>query len=69
MASKVAKVIEIVGTSETSIADAVKGAVKTASETVRNMQWVEVTQIRAAVEDDKVDHFQVMMKIGFGVEK
>ena len=69
MASKVAKVIEIVGTSEASIADAVKGAVKTASETIRNIQWVEVTQIRAAVEDDKVDHFQVMMKIGFGVEK
>ena len=69
MATKVAKVIEIVGTSDTSIADAVKGGVKTAAETVRNIQWVEVTSIRAAVEDDKVDHFQVMMKIGFGVDK
>ena len=68
MANHVAKVTEVVGTSDVSIADAVKGAVKRAGKTLRNMQWVEVTQIRAQIKHDEVEHFQVMMKIGFSLE-
>lgn len=63
----VAKVIEVVGTSETSIEDAIQGAIARASKTVENLQWFHVTEIRGALSDDKVDRYQVMMKIGFGL--
>lgn len=63
----VAKVIEVVGTSETSIEDAIQGAIARASKTVENLQWFHVTEIRGALSGDAVDRYQVMMKIGFGL--
>jgi hypothetical protein len=68
MADKVYSVTELVGTSQTSIADAVRNAVSTASQTLRNLDWFEVTQIRGHIEDGKVAHFQVGLKIGFRYE-
>jgi len=63
----VAKVIEVIGTSPTGIEDAVSAALTRASKTVENMQWFQVTEIRGAIEGGKVDRYQVMMKIGFGL--
>ncbi len=57
MADHVAKVTELVGTSKDSVDDAIKVAVKRAGKTLRNMRWLEVTQIRAEITDNKVDHF------------
>ncbi|MES2492882.1 MAG: dodecin [Pseudomonadota bacterium] len=63
----IAKVIEVVGTSEESLEDAIRGAIARASKTVENLQWFEVREIRGALDGSKVERFQVMLKIGFGL--
>lgn len=62
------KKIEIVGTSDTSIEDAVQNAVTKASETVRNMRWFEVIETRGAIYENNVSQWQVTLKIGFTLE-
>jgi len=64
----VAKIIEVIGTSETGIEDAIRGAIARASKTVHNLQWFQVTEIRGALDGEKVQRFQVMLKIGFGLD-
>ena len=59
---------EIVGTSGESIHQAIRNGVARAAETVRHMDWFEVTQIRGTVVDGQVGAFQVTMKVGFLVE-
>ena len=62
------KITELVGTSEKSIEDAITRAISRASETVRNMRWFEVVQTRGHIENGKVAHYQVMLKVGFTME-
>jgi dodecin len=69
VADNVYAISEVVGTSKESIDDAVRGAVKRASTTLRNLDWFEVTQIRGHIADDELCHFQVSMKIGFRLEE
>ena len=69
MHDHVYKVIELVGSSETSIEDAVNNAVSRASETVRNLRWFEVMQTRGQIQDGKVHFYQVMLKVGFTMEE
>lgn len=59
------KAIEIVGSSEVSIEDAIRGAVEKASETIERIDWFEVVETRGHVVDGKVAHLQVTMKLGF----
>ena len=68
MSDHVYKRIELTGSSTTSIEDAVHTAVAKASQTVRNMRWFEVTEIRGHIDDSKVAHWQVSLKIGFTLE-
>ena len=68
MSNKVYKKIEITGTSEMSLEDAIQGAVSKASKTIRNMRWFEVVETRGALEDGKVSQWQVTLKIGFGLD-
>lgn len=68
MENHVYKVIEIVGSSESSIEDAINTAVTQASKTVRKMDWFEVLQTRGHIEDGKIGHYQVTIKIGFTLE-
>jgi dodecin len=64
------KVSEVVGTSNESIQQAVRNGIKKAGETVRNLDWFEVTEIRGHIVDgDEVGHFQVGMKLGFRLEE
>jgi len=63
------KVIEIVGSSDKSVDDAIKTAIATASKTIRHMGWFEVVQTRGHIENDKVGQFQVTLKIGFTLDK
>ena len=63
------KVTEVVGTSPTSFAEAVKAAVAEAAKTVRNMSWFEVVEMRGKVVEGKVAEFQVTVKIGFKIER
>jgi flavin-binding protein dodecin len=68
MTDHVYKKIELTGSSETSMEDAVKKAIAKASETIRNMRWFEVVETRGYIEDDKVAYWQVTVKIGFTIE-
>ncbi len=61
-------VSEIVGSSKTSIDDAIRTAVKKASENRRHIRWFEVTQVRGHVEEGAVGHFQVTLKLGYTLE-
>ena len=62
------KSIELTGSSPTSIEDAVSTAIAKASESLRNIQWFNVTETRGHVKDGKVAHWQVTLKIGFTLE-
>jgi dodecin len=62
------KVVEIVGTSETSISKAIEGAFAKASGTIRRLGWFEVVQMRGNIADGKVNHYQVTLKVGFTLE-
>ena len=62
------KVIDIVGSSETSIEDAIAVAVERASQTLKNLRWFEVVQTRGQIEDGRVQHYQVMLKVGFTLD-
>lgn len=68
MSGHVYKQIEVTGTSTESIEDAVKSALAKASETVRNMRWMEVTDIRGNIQDNLLHVWQVTVKIGFTLE-
>src|SRR5438132_5153810 len=63
------KILELVGTSPTSFAEATKAAIAEASKTVRHMDWFEVVQERGRVVDGKVEEFQVALKVGFKIER
>jgi flavin-binding protein dodecin len=62
------KIVELAGTSPDSIAEAMRSGVARANETLRNLDWVEVTQIRGHIVDGAIQHFQVQMKVGFRLE-
>ncbi len=63
------KMTELVGTSKTSFADAVKNAVAEAARTVRHMDWFEVVEQRVRIVNGAVEEFQVKLKIGFKIER
>ncbi|KRQ14653.1 MULTISPECIES: dodecin [Bradyrhizobium] len=62
------KILELVGSSETSIDDAIKNAVSRASKTIREMKWFEVVQTRGHIENGAVRHYQVTLRVGFTLE-
>jgi flavin-binding protein dodecin len=63
------KVVEIVGTSSASFAEAVKSAVEAASKTLRHLDWFEVIEQRGRIVEGKVQEFQVSLKVGFKIER
>ena len=68
MSSHVYKVVEIVGSSPTSLEDAIETAITRASSSLREIRWFEVTDTRGHVENGKVAHYQVTLRIGFTLE-
>jgi flavin-binding protein dodecin len=68
MADNVYKVTEIVGTSPTSIDDAIRGAVGKAAESLHGLDWFEVSEVRGHIEEGQVAHFQVTLKVGFKLD-
>ncbi|GHE12295.1 dodecin [Klenkia taihuensis] len=68
MTDHVYRLTEVVGSSETSVDDAIRTAVAKAAQTIRNIEWFQTQEIRGHVEDGAVQHFQVTMKIGFRVD-
>lgn len=69
MSDHVYKVTELVGSSPQSLEKAIENAVARASKTIRNMRWLEVQQIRGHIDEGSVQHWQVIVKIGFTLEE
>ena len=69
MAEHVYKLVDLVGTSEGSVTDAIQNAITRASSTIRNIRWYEVVQVRGDVSDGKVGHYQVTLKVGFTLDE
>ncbi|CAM4260071.1 MULTISPECIES: dodecin [Bordetella] len=67
--SHIYKQIELVGSSTKSSDDAITQAIARASETLRNLDWFEVTEVRGHIKDGKVAHWQVSLKIGMRLEQ
>ena len=65
MSDHVYKIIEVVGSSPTSIEDAIEGAITRAASTVQDIGWFEVVSTRGHVENGKLAHYQVTLRIGF----
>jgi flavin-binding protein dodecin len=68
MSEPIYKVVEIVGTSETSISKAIENAIAKASGSLRHLGWFEVMQMRGNIADGKVHQYQVTLKVGFTLE-
>jgi flavin-binding protein dodecin len=68
MTHRTYRVTEIVGTSPEGIEPAISGALQRASQTLRHLDWFEVTQIRGQIVDGRVAHYQVGIKLGFRLE-
>jgi dodecin len=62
------KILELVGSSDKSIEDAIRNAITRASKTVRSIKWFEVVQTRGHVEDGLIRHYQVSLRVGFTLE-
>lgn len=68
MPDNVYSVSEVVGSSTESIDDAIRGAINRASKTLHGLDWFQVSEIRGHIEDGKLGHFQVTLKIGFRLD-
>ena len=68
MSNHVYKKIEVVGCSADGTDAAIRNAIEKASESVRNMRWFEVTETRGHIEDGRISHWQVTVKIGFTLD-
>jgi len=62
------KLTEVVGTSSEGVDAAIRNGIRKANETLRNLDWFEVVEIRGHLDDGDVAHFQVAMKIGFRLD-
>lgn len=68
MSSHVYKKVEIVGSSPTSIEDAIDTALEKAHKSIKHMDWFEVKETRGHIVDGKVGHYQVVLKVGFRLD-
>jgi dodecin len=68
MSEHVYKMLELTGSSATSIEDAVANAIRKAAKSVRRMQWFQVLETRGHIADGNVSHWQVTVKVGFTLD-
>jgi len=68
MPDHVYKSIEITGSSTKTVEDAINSAIAKASKTLHNLRWFQVSEVRGAIEANKVSHWQVTMKLGFTLD-
>jgi flavin-binding protein dodecin len=62
------KIIELVGSSSVSIEEAAQNAISKASQTLRGLRWFQIVETRGYIEDGKVIHYQVILKVGFTLQ-
>jgi dodecin len=68
MQDHVYKSVELTGTSAEGVEQAIQNAISRANDTIRNIKWFEVSQVRGSIDGGKVSHWQVTMKLGFTLE-
>jgi dodecin len=68
MTDRTYRVTEIVGTSKEGLNQAITNGITRAGETLRHLDWFEVSEIRGHIADNQIDHYQVTMKVGFRLE-
>ncbi|KPJ94898.1 MAG: hypothetical protein AMJ55_05390 [Gammaproteobacteria bacterium SG8_15] len=68
MSDHVYKVIELAGSSKKSTDDAIQNAITRAAQTLKHLDWFEVVETRGHIADDKIAHYQVVLKVGFRLE-
>ena len=68
MSEHVYKQVELTGSSKASLEDAIQNAITKASQTLRNLNWFQVTDTRGYIENGKVAYWQVTLKLGFRLE-
>ncbi|HEX4818400.1 MAG TPA: dodecin [Nonomuraea sp.] len=68
MTDRTYRVTEIVGTSGESVDQAIRNGIRRASQTLRHLDWFEVTEIRGYIDQGEIAHFQVGLKVGFRLE-
>ncbi len=69
MSDNVYAVSKVVGTSKSSVEDAIQNAISTASATLKNLDWFEVKEVRGLIDENKVAYYQVALELGFRYEK
>jgi dodecin len=69
MSEHIYKKLELVGSSPKGFEAAVENALTRAQKTIRNMRWFEVTETRGHIENGKIDHWQVTLKVGFTLDE
>ncbi len=69
MADRTYAINEIVGTSPHDVNQAIRNGIHRASQTVRNLDWFELVEVRGAILDGEVNHYQVTLKVGFRLEE
>ena len=62
------KIVDLVGSSEKSVEDAIKTAIARASKTIKHLRWFEVTETRGHIENGKIGHYQVSLRVGFTID-
>ena len=68
MTDRTYRVTEIVGTSHEGIDTAIRNGIQRASQTLRGLDWFEITQVRGHIVDGEIEHYQVGLKVGFRLE-
>ena len=68
MSNHTYRVTEIVGTSHEGVDQAVRNGISRASQTLRNLDWFEITQVRGQIVDGQIEYYQVGLKVGFRLE-
>ncbi|TXS43794.1 dodecin [Streptomyces sp. OR43] len=68
MSNHTYRVTEIVGTSHDGVDAAIRNGVARASETLHNLDWFEITQVRGQIKDGQIEHYQVGLKVGFRLD-
>ena len=68
MPDHIYKTVELTGSSTDGVEEAVKAAVERASETLHNLRWFQVTEVRGEIANNQVAHWQVSLKVGFALD-
>jgi flavin-binding protein dodecin len=63
------RITDIVGSSHEDISQAIRNGIERAAQTIRNLDWFEVTEVRGQIENGRIEHYQVCLKVGFRLEE